>query len=146
MISKNIFFINILLLAFDESQVVANQNDFRVLKNQDISMTVGESSFISSVYKQSRMQCMTVCSANSNCKTAVYDNSQGRFTNCFTYNRYFKTSELMPSSTGVVYEKKICKIFITPKRIYFMTFDFGCPKVPKSVKSGNLVNFFFFRP
>jgi hypothetical protein len=115
MISKNMFFINILLLAFDKSQGVSNQNYFRVLKNQNINMTVGESSLISSVYKLSRMQCMTVCSVNSNCKTAVYDNRQGNLINCFSYSRYFKTSELKPSSTGVVYEKKSGKIFFTPK-------------------------------
>ncbi len=106
MILKHMFFINILLLAFDESQGVANHNDFRVLKNQNINMSVGESSLISSVYKLSRMQCMTFCSVNSNCKTTVYDNRQGNLINCFTYSRYFKTSELIPSSTGVVYEKK----------------------------------------
>ena len=50
------------------SQGVKSQNDFKLLKNQDIAVTVGESSLISSVYKPSRMQCMAVCSANPNCK------------------------------------------------------------------------------
>jgi hypothetical protein len=65
-------------------------------------MTVSESSLISSFYKPSSMQCMSLCNTNANCLTAVYDNSQGRLMNCFTYNRYFNTSELIPSSTGVV--------------------------------------------
>ena len=90
---------------------MANKNDFKVLKNQDINVTVGESSLISSVYKPSRMQCMAVCSSNPNCKTAVYDNGQGRLTNCFTYNQYFKTSELIPSISEIVYEKKSSKIY-----------------------------------
>jgi hypothetical protein len=106
MSSRIFFLINILLLATVESQVVANQNNYKVMKNQDIVMTMGESSLISSIYKPSRMQCMGVCSANTNCKTVVYDNSQGRLTNCITYSRYFETCELIPSSTGVIYEKK----------------------------------------
>ena len=107
---KKIFFINILILASVESQGVTGQNDFKVFKNQDINMTVGESSIMSRVYKQSWMQCAAACSSNPNCKTAVYDNNQGRLTNCFTYSQYFKTSELIPSSTGIVYEKKSSKI------------------------------------
>jgi hypothetical protein len=119
MVSTKILFKCVLFLATVESQGVTNQNDFKVLKNQDINMTVGESSLISSVYKPSRMQCMAMCSGNSNCKLAVYDKSQGRLTNCFTYSRYFKISELIPSSTGVIYEKKSTgKI----KEIYFSGF------------------------
>ncbi len=99
--------VNILLLVSIRTETI--QNDFKVLKNQDINMTVSESSLISSFYKPSRMQCANVCGANPNCLTAVHDNSQGRLMNCFTYNRYFNTSELIPSSTGVVYEKKLSK-------------------------------------
>ncbi len=40
------FFINILILATVESQGVANQNDFIVLKNQNLNMTVNETSLI----------------------------------------------------------------------------------------------------
>ncbi len=99
--------VNILLLVSIRTEAV--HNDFKVFKNQDINMTVGESSLISSFYKPSRMQCASVCSANPSCLSAVHDNSRGRLMNCFTYNRYFKTSELIPSSTGVVYEKKLSK-------------------------------------
>jgi hypothetical protein len=108
MILTKIFLVNILFLM--EIRTEAIHNDFKVLKNQDLNMTVGESSLISSFYKPSRMQCASVCSANPNCLSAVHENSQGRLMNCFTYNRYFNTSELIPSSTGVVYEKKsFCK-------------------------------------
>ncbi len=96
--------VNILLLVSIRTETI--QNDFKVLENQDINMTVSESSLISSLYKPLWMQCASVCSANPNCLSAVHDNSQGRLMNCFTYNRYFKTSELIPSSTGVVYVKK----------------------------------------
>jgi hypothetical protein len=99
-----IFFVKI--LTFVLIKIETNQNDFKVFKNQDINMIWGESSLISSFYKPSRMMCASVCSANPNCKIAVYDKSQGRLMNCFTYNRLYKTSELIPSSTGVVYEKK----------------------------------------
>jgi hypothetical protein len=112
MILPKLFSINILIVALVESQqVVENPNEFKILKNQNINMTVNESSLISSNYKPSRMQCMAFCSTNINCLTAAYDNSQGRLTNCFTYNRYFQTSELIPSSTGVVYQKKSSKIY-----------------------------------
>ena len=123
MVSTKIFFKCVLFLATVESQGVI-QNDFQVQKNQDIVVSVGESSLISSVYKPSGMQCMTVCSSNSNCKTAVYDNSQGRLTNCFTYSRYFKTSELKPSNTGVLYGKKSSKIYFTLKSVYLTTRNF----------------------
>ena len=83
------------------------QHEFKVSKNQDTSMTIGESSLISSVYKLSRMTCMTICNSNPNCQTAVYDNSQERITNCFIYSRYFKANELIPSSNSIIYEKKI---------------------------------------
>ncbi len=107
MILTKIFLVNILLLVSIRTETV--QNDFNVLKNQDINMTVGKSSLISSFYKPSRMQCASVCSANPSCLSAVHDSSRGRLINCFTYNRYFNTSELIPSSKGVVDEKKLSK-------------------------------------
>jgi hypothetical protein len=107
MIFIKIFLVNILLLVSIRTETI--QNDFKVLENQDLNMTVSEPSLISSFYKPSRMQCASECSANPNCLSAVHDNSQGRLMNCFTYNRYFNTSELIPSSTGVVYEKKLSK-------------------------------------
>jgi hypothetical protein len=108
MILIKIFLVNILLLVSIRTETI--QNDFKVLKNQDINLTVGESSLISSFYKPLRMQCSSECSVNPNCLSAFHDSSQGRLMNCFTYNRYFSTSELIPSSTGVVYEKKsFCK-------------------------------------
>jgi hypothetical protein len=103
MILIKIFFVNILLLVSIRTETI--QNDFNIFKNQDINMAVGESSLISSVYKSLWMQCAGVCSANPDCKTAVYDKSQSMLMNCFTYSQNFKTSELIPSSTGVVYEK-----------------------------------------
>jgi hypothetical protein len=108
MILIKIFLVNILLLVSIRTEAI--HNDFKVLKNQDINLTVGDSSLISSLYKPSRMQCASVCSANPSCLSAVHDSSRGRLMNCFTYNRYFSTSELIPSRTGVVYEKKsFCK-------------------------------------
>jgi hypothetical protein len=107
MILIRIFLVNILLLVSIRTETV--QNDFKVFKNQDLNMTLGESSLISSFYKPLMIQCASVCSANPSCRTAIYDNIQARLMNCFTYNRYFNTIELIPSSIGVVYEKKLSK-------------------------------------
>ena len=82
MILIKIFLVNILLLVSIRTEAI--HNDFKVFKNQDLNMTVSESSLISSFYKPSRMQCMFLCNTNANCLTAVYDNSQGRLMNFFT--------------------------------------------------------------
>ena len=82
------------------------QNDFKVLKDQGVSTLVGESSLISSIFKPSRMTCMTSCSSNPNCITVVYDNSKGMVRNCFLYNRQFSSNELFQSTTSILYEKK----------------------------------------
>ena len=83
------------------------QREFKVSQNQDINMTIGDSSLISSVNKLSRMTCIATCNSNPNCMTAVYDNSQGRITNCFIYNRYYKAYQLIPSSKSIIYEKEL---------------------------------------
>ena len=88
------------------------QHEFKVSKNQDINMTIGESSLISSANKPSRITCMATCKSNPNCLTAVYDISQGRITNCFIYSRYFNANELIPSSTSIIYENKLGKLFL----------------------------------
>ena len=84
----------------------AVQHDFRVLKDQGVDLVVSESSLISSIFKPSRMKCMAACSSNSNCVTAVYDNSKGMVRNCFLYNRKFCSNELIPSTNSILYEKK----------------------------------------
>ena len=88
------------------------QHEFKVSKNQDINLTIGESSLISSVNKPSRMTYMATCNSNPNCLTAVYGNSQARITNCFIYSRYFKANELIPSSTSIIYEKRLGRLFL----------------------------------
>ncbi len=98
------------MLALGYSQGVEYPNDFKIFKNQYLNMTVNESSLISCVYKPSRLQCLALCSTNTNCLTAIYDNSHEKLTNCFTYSKYFQTSELIPSSTIVLYQKKSSKI------------------------------------
>ena len=82
------------------------QNYFKVLKDQGVNSTLGEPSLISSVFKPSRLTCPTSCSSNSNCTTAVYDNTKGIIRNCFLYNRQFSSNELISSTTMVLYEKK----------------------------------------
>ena len=82
------------------------QNDFKVFKDLGVNSSLGESSLISSVFKPSRMTCMRSCSSNHNCLTAVYDNSNGRVTNCFLYNRFFCSDELIIMTTSILYEKQ----------------------------------------
>ncbi len=48
------------------------QNDFKVLKNQLLNNTAVASSLILSIYKPLLVHCVGVCSANPNCKTAIY--------------------------------------------------------------------------
>jgi hypothetical protein len=108
MILKKMFFINILILASIRTETV--QNYFKVSKNNDINLTVGESSIISSGNKKFAFLCWAVCSSDPYCLTATYDKSQGRITNCFTYNRYFITNEMILSSTSNVYQKEPSKL------------------------------------
>jgi hypothetical protein len=123
MISTNLFSINIIILALGATQGVLNSNDFKILKNQYINIPVSESGLISSVYKPSRMQCITLCSTNTNCLTAMYDNSHNKLNNCFTYRKYFQTRELIQSSSGVVYEKKSSMIYINFIILHLKTFN-----------------------
>jgi hypothetical protein len=110
MILTNLFSINILILALGYSPGVVNSNYFKILKNQYINIPVSESSLISSVHLPSSVQCLALCNTNTNCLTAIYDKSHGKLNNCFTYSEYFQTSELIPSSTSVLYQKKSSKI------------------------------------
>jgi hypothetical protein len=50
--------------------------------------------------------CVAVCASESFCLTAVYNNQNGLLRNCFLYNRYFSSSELVSSSTSTFYQKK----------------------------------------
>ena len=58
------------------------------------------------LFKQSRTMCVAVCASESFCLTAVYNNQNGLLRNCFLYNRYFSSSELVSSSTSTFYQKK----------------------------------------
>jgi hypothetical protein len=82
-------------------------HDFKVSKNQSIDLGVSKTCLISSVNKSSRMTCMGSCNFNSHFVTVVFDQSKEINKNCFMYNRYFKYSELILSSTSTVYEQKI---------------------------------------
>jgi hypothetical protein len=126
MIITKIFFINILILASIRTEKVQN---FKVSKNNDINLTVGESNIISIAYKKFAFLCLAVCSSDPYCLTATYDKSQERITNCFTYNRYFITNEMILSSTSNVYQKQP-SVLNYPKNIplnliqYFILFFF----------------------
>ena len=111
-------YINVLKLLSVESEIF--QLEFKVAKTKDINKTIGEVNLISSVYKESRMTwLMASCNSNTKCLTAVYDNTQGRIINCFIFSRYFRTGELIPSKTSILYsislplyEKKLGNILI----------------------------------
>ena len=108
MILMTIFFLNNLILAPVRGETV--QSDFNIVKNKDINLTLGGSSMISSSNKLLDLLCLAVCSSNPHCLTAVYDKNLGRLINCFKYDQYFQASELIPSSTRIVYEKKRSKL------------------------------------
>jgi hypothetical protein len=89
------------------------QHDFKVSKKQGIDLAASEICLISSLNKASRMTCMGSCNSNQECRTVVYNRNKGINRNCFMYKRYFKSSEMMISSTSSsVYEKKIGNYFL----------------------------------
>ena len=121
MILVEIILINVLYQLVSGVKTETVQHAFKVLKNQDINMTIGESSLISSVNKPSRTTCMAACNSNPNCLTTIYDNSKGRITNFFIYSRYFKANEMIPSSTSMIYEKKLGKL-----KLFLILFEHIC--------------------
>jgi hypothetical protein len=88
------------------------QHDFKVSKNRSIDLAASEACLISSICKSSRMTCMGSCSSNPDCVTVVFDQSKGINGYCFMYNRYFKSSDMMISSTSSVYEKKLGNYYL----------------------------------
>ena len=84
------------------------QHDFKVSKNRSIDLAC----LISSICKSSRMTCMGSCNSNPDCVKVVFDQSKGINGYCFMYNRYFKSSDMMISSTSSVYEKKLCNYYL----------------------------------
>jgi hypothetical protein len=104
-----IFFINILIFTSIKTEII--QNNFNILTNKDINSMMDEISLISSANKIFGLCCLTLCNSNPNCLTAVYDYSKININNCFTYSQYIKATELIPSKTSIVYEKKKGKIY-----------------------------------
>jgi hypothetical protein len=66
---------------------------FQNFEKKYINIPVSKSGLISSVYKPLRMQCITLCSTNTNCLTAMYDNRHNKLNNCFTYSKYFQSGK-----------------------------------------------------
>ena len=90
-------------------------NNFHILKNQDVSSCGND--LIYEFFKQSRTMCISTCSLNSICFTAVFNYQNGLLRNCFIYNRYFNSSELIKSSTSTVYEKKETFLYLFTKGV-----------------------------
>jgi hypothetical protein len=82
------------------------QHAFKVSKNQCVDLAVSKTCLISSVYKMVDLFCLASCNSNPECLTVVFDQSQEMIRNCFMYNRYFKSCELIASSNSTVYKKK----------------------------------------
>ena len=106
LILVEIILINVLkLVSVVKTETV--QHKFKVTKNRDIDMTIGDGNLISSVNQISDLVCLESCNSNFYFLTTVFDNSQGRITNCFLYKRHFNITELISSSTSSFYEKNI---------------------------------------
>ena len=82
------------------------KNNFKVLKNQDINSSI-VNSLIINAHKPSKLMCMYHCSLTSKCLTAVFSTKKGLLNNCFIYNRYFISNEIISSSNSILFEKKI---------------------------------------
>jgi hypothetical protein len=104
MVLIKILIFSILKLACANLEKV--QHDFKVSKNQSIDNTASETCLTSSAYESSIITCVGSCNLNPDCVTVVFDQSKGKTINCFFYNRYFDSSEMIPSSASTVYEKK----------------------------------------
>ena len=93
------------ILIFSILQLVTTeivQNNFKILKNQGAA---SETCLISSAYKTTDLACLASCNSKSECLTVIYDRIQV-ITNCFMYNRYIKSSDLINSNNFILYEKK----------------------------------------
>ena len=82
--------------------------DFDILKNQDVNSTVAATcnKLILKVNKPSEIFCIASCNSNSECVSVFYNNKNALIPNCFLYNKYFNSSELVPSNTAILYQKK----------------------------------------
>jgi hypothetical protein len=107
---KLTLFLNIFkLLAITANSIT--ETNFHILKNQDINTTIAQTlnNLISKVYRKAEMFCIASCNSNIECTSVVYDSKIGMIHNCFLYNRYFDSSELVRSSTSNFYPKKLIK-------------------------------------
>ncbi len=97
----------IILLAFISISYTID-NEFKILKNQNANPIVAEtySNLTLKLNKPAEMICIASCISNQECVSVVYDRKNILIQNCFLYNRYFNSSERIPSSTSNLYEKK----------------------------------------
>jgi hypothetical protein len=110
MVSARILILTILQFICVNPETV--QHDFKVSKNQSVDLTESETCLISSLYKSSEIVCIGSCNSNPECRTVVYDQREGMIRNCFMFNRYFKSSEMIHSITSSVYEKKVGNYYL----------------------------------
>ena len=120
MISIKKFLVIILLFICIRTETV--EHDYKVSKNHGLDMATSEKFLISSFYKPADLICLASCNSNPECLTIVYDQNQGMIRNCFMFNRYFNSSELIPLSTSNVYEKKLIKYCLKKINYYLISF------------------------
>ena len=84
----------------------SQKNNFKVLKDKDINSSIANS-LIFNAHKPSKLMCVYHCSLTSKCLTAVFSSKSGLLNNCFIYNRYFISNEVISSNSSILYEKKI---------------------------------------
>ena len=93
------------ILQLIEINGVTNGNNFKFSINQDVNSNI-VATLIFNGKKSSSVMCANSCGMVSNCLTAVFRKS-GLSNNCFLYDRYFISDELISSSNSTLYEKKI---------------------------------------
>ena len=82
------------------------QNYFKISKSKDlIKMANNTNYLISSTNKLAKLFCLSACSSDLACLSAVFCNEKKYLNNCNLYNRYFYSNELINSISSTFYEK-----------------------------------------
>jgi hypothetical protein len=119
MVSIRISILTFLQLSFVYLETI--KHDFQVSQKHGIDLTVNKMCLISSFNKMADLLCLASCNVNQECLTVVFDQSKEINANCFLYNRYFQSNELIVSSTSTVYEKNLGNYL---KKINSLKFNF----------------------
>ena len=115
--SKMLAVLVLLINIVERNKITGNSigNDFKVLKNQDIYLD-RFNRLISNVNKLTEAFCLSSCNSNSKCITSVFNTEISLINNCFLYNNYFHSDELIQSNSSIFFKKKKT---VTKSNLYF---------------------------